>query len=74
MFEDSWFLILVCGSIGRRHINNIINLGFKNIILYDINKSRSDFVVENYNGNFIICETLEEAIIYRDKYILDNPK
>ena len=30
------FLIVGCGSIGKRHIRNLISLGYSNIIAYDI--------------------------------------
>jgi len=35
------FLVIGCGSIGQRHISNLISLGFKDIQIYDSNKKLS---------------------------------
>ena len=34
------FLVIGCGSIGRRHITNLKSLGIENISAYDIDETR----------------------------------
>jgi len=43
------FLIIGCGSIGRRHIRNLIALDARDIIVYDINQERLSDVAKEYN-------------------------
>jgi len=40
MDNDIKILIIGFGSIGRRHYQNLLKLGFKNIYIYDINKDK----------------------------------
>ena len=40
------FLIIGCGSIGKRHIRNLKSLGYKNILAYDVKKDRLEEVKE----------------------------
>lgn len=56
------FLVVGCGSIGKRHIANMRNIGIKNIIACDLNKDRvrevrSKFGIKSLNN-------LEEAWNY----------
>jgi predicted dehydrogenase len=41
-------LIIGAGSIGRRHINNLNNLGYEDIDVVDISDSNLDYVKENF--------------------------
>jgi predicted dehydrogenase len=43
------FLVIGCGSIGRRHIRNLISLNAGDIIVYDINRERLTDVAKEYN-------------------------
>jgi predicted dehydrogenase len=42
------FLVIGCGSIGKRHIRNLKSLGYNDIIAYDVKKERLK-EVEEYN-------------------------
>jgi len=44
------FLVIGCGSIGKRHIRNLKSLGYEDIIAYDVKKERLK-EVEEYNVN-----------------------
>ena len=41
-------LIIGAGSIGRRHINNLNNLGYEDIAVVDISDSNLDYIKENF--------------------------
>ena len=64
--------ILVCGvgSIGERHINNLISLGYKDIILYRTRNKKLRKVKEN----FLTFKNLSEALKQKpDVAIISNP-
>jgi len=42
------FLVIGCGSIGERHIKNLLALGVKNIIAYDPNRERMELIRTKY--------------------------
>jgi|TARA_B110000438_G_scaffold300360_1_gene352578 predicted dehydrogenase len=42
-------LVIGCGSIGRRHINNLKNLGVKNLSVFDKDKKLLDDVSKKYS-------------------------
>ncbi len=42
------FLVIGCGSIGKRHIRNLIGLGKKDIIAYDPDKNTLDLVNKKF--------------------------
>ena len=46
---DLKFLIIGCGSIGQRHINNLLSIGIKNIEVFDSNKSLLKKVGKKFN-------------------------
>jgi len=46
---DLRFLIIGCGSIGQRHINNLLSIGIKNIEVFDSNKSLLKKVGKKFN-------------------------
>tara|TARA_A100001011_G_scaffold400523_1_gene515895 strand:+ start:16557 stop:17522 length:966 start_codon:yes stop_codon:yes gene_type:complete len=54
--------ILICGvgSIGERHINNLIKLGYKNIILYRTKKKKLRTVKENFTTYTNLLEALKQ--------------
>ena len=43
------FLIVGCGSIGQRHIRNLLSLGQKNIKIYDVDKTLSKKISKKFN-------------------------
>ena len=64
--------ILVCGvgSIGERHINNLISLGYKDIILYRTRNKK----LRTVKGNFLTFKNLSEALKQKpDVAIISNP-
>jgi predicted dehydrogenase len=54
------FLIIGCGSIGKRHLKNLQDLGVKEIIAFDTNKQRCSEIKKNYHID--VYDNLEEAI------------
>lgn len=42
-------LVVGCGSIGERHIRNLIDISSHNIIAFDTSKERLDVIKERYN-------------------------
>jgi predicted dehydrogenase len=61
MMTDFKVLVVGCGSIGRRHIKNLVSLGVRNFILCDPNR---DSLVKASEGlaDPIRCERFEEAL------------
>ena len=53
------FVVIGCGSIGKRHICNLINLGVKDILAFDTCKDRCLAVKDQYGVK--IVHRLEEA-------------
>lgn len=45
------FLVMGCGSIGRRHIRNLSALSAGDIIAYDVSQERLADVAREYNIN-----------------------
>ena len=43
------FLIIGCGSIGKRHISNLIKIGYTNIEIFDLDNSRMEDIKKNFN-------------------------
>ena len=52
--------ILICGvgSIGERHINNLLSLGYTDIILYRTSNSE----LRSLSGDFEVYDSLDEAL------------
>jgi len=42
------FLVIGCGSIGKRHIENLRKLGMQDIIAFDVQSSRREEVRERF--------------------------
>ncbi len=40
IYANRRFLVLGCGSIGRRHVQNLLNLGVKDVIAFDVDPGR----------------------------------
>jgi predicted dehydrogenase len=47
-------IVIGCGSIGERHLNNIQKLGIKKIGIFDIDKKKAQDISEKYNVRNII--------------------
>ncbi|MBI5588129.1 MAG: Gfo/Idh/MocA family oxidoreductase [Deltaproteobacteria bacterium] len=56
-------LVAGCGSIGRRHIRNLLTLGVNNFILCDPNKESLAKASEALT-NPVLCESLQEALTH----------
>ena len=41
LHNDLTGIIIGCGSIGERHLNNLISLGVRNVTVYDQNTSKA---------------------------------
>lgn len=65
------FLIAGCGSIGRRHIQNLISLNEKNIIGFDIDKNALDFVKKDYSID--ISDDFEKSLKKVDTVFICTP-
>lgn len=46
-------IIFGIGSIGKRHLTNLLNLGFNDICVYDPNTNMLDEVTKKYNVNAV---------------------
>lgn len=57
--EGCRFLVVGCGSIGKRHIGNLIGLGVRDIIAFDTQTSRREEVKERFGVT--VLNSLEEA-------------
>ncbi len=65
------FLITGLGSIGRRHLRNLISLGEKDLILYRTNKST---LPDEELSNFPVETELDKALAHKpDAVIIANP-
>jgi predicted dehydrogenase len=65
------FLVAGIGSIGRRHINNLLTLGEKDIILFRQNKST---LPDTELNNFPVETNIESALNHKpDAVIVSNP-
>ena len=68
-------LVIGAGSIGRRHINNLNNLGYKDIDVVDISGSNLDYIKKNYKIKEIFTD-LNDALNSKDHdaaFILTPP-
>lgn len=65
------FLIIGCGSIGKRHISNLIKIGYTNIEIFDSDISR----MEDIKKNFTIktSNNVFESIKYNDIILICTP-
>ena len=61
-------LVIGLGSMGRRRIRNLQNLGYKNIIGYDKKKSRRDESKQKYRLKTF--EKIEDALDYNPKAMI----
>jgi len=64
--------ILICGvgSIGERHLKNLVSLGYKNIILYRTKKKK----LRTINKNFVVYDNLSKALTEKpDIAFICNP-
>lgn len=52
-------LVVGCGSIGERHIRNLIEISSYNIIAFDTSKERLDFIKERYDVE--TCDDIERC-------------
>jgi predicted dehydrogenase len=52
-------LVIGCGSIGKRHVENLIGLGMTNVLAFDVSKDRLARIQAKYGAD--IVDTLEEA-------------
>jgi predicted dehydrogenase len=57
------FLVIGCGSIGKRHIGNLCRLGVHDIIAFDVQSSRREEVRERFGVS--VVASLEEAWEYK---------
>ena len=61
MNEDRRFLVIGCGSIGKRHMGNLLGLGVRNVIGMDLRADRRDEAEERLGVATV--SSLEEAWI-----------
>jgi predicted dehydrogenase len=65
------FLIAGLGSIGRRHLRNLVTLGERDVILY---RTHSSSLADNELGDFPVETDLDAALARRpDAVIVSNP-
>ena len=65
-------LVVGCGSIGERHIRNLIDISNHNIIAFDTSKERLDVIKERFN--VVTCDNLEQCFDYSiDAVIVCTP-
>ena len=57
------FLVVGCGSIGRRHINNLIDLNVGEILAFDIRSDRRDEIESQFGIK--VLDHLEHAWVHR---------
>jgi predicted dehydrogenase len=62
------FLVIGCGSIGRRHARNLRDLGVKDILVFDPERDRSAQLAHEYE--VLRVETLEQAYEHRPGAVL----
>lgn len=55
--EDKKFLILGCGSIGGRHLKNLVSIGARRVILCDRSKERIVKAIESIKGSGVSIES-----------------
>lgn len=55
-------LVVGCGSIGERHIRNLIDISSHNIIAFDTSKERIDIIKERFNVK--TCDNIEQCFEY----------
>lgn len=65
------FLIIGCGSIGARHICNLIEMGYKDILVYDTDKRIREAVAEKYKIN--ACDSVGKTLDKTDMTIICTP-
>ncbi|MER3422659.1 MAG: hypothetical protein C4293_04930 [Nitrospiraceae bacterium] len=56
------FLVIGCGSIGKRHISNLLSLSIMDIIVFDVQASRREEAKKRFGVTAV--ETLEDAWVY----------
>ena len=64
-YEEMRILIVGAGSIGRRHIKNLNNLGYEDIDVVDISDSNLDYVMENFRIKVTFTD-LNDALNSKD--------
>ena len=68
------FLIIGCGSIGRRHINSLIKLGYKNIAALRSFKGSNFFLDTSIENNILSFENENDAFNWEPTHlIISNP-
>lgn len=55
-------LVVGCGSIGERHIRNLIDISNHTIIAFDTSKERLEFIKERYK--VVTCDNIEKSFNY----------
>ena len=60
---QSKVLVIGCGSIGERHIHNLKKMGMKNIAVFDIDKSRVNYISRKYHTEKF--SKLESALSFK---------
>jgi len=63
--SGEYFLVVGCGSIGKRHIRNLLEVGVKNVVAFDIQPSRREEVRGRLGVT--VVDALEEAWEYGPK-------
>lgn len=61
LFNQKKLLIIGAGSIGQRHLRNLIKLGIKDIAVFDINKEKLEQVVKEYKVK--VFDSLQLALL-----------
>ena len=52
-------LVVGCGSIGERHIRNLIDISNRNVIAFDTSNERLDVIKERFN--VVTCTNIEQC-------------
>lgn len=64
-------LIIGCGSIGTRHIRNLLAMGYKDLVVYDTDKKVKEAVAARFKIN--ACDTVTKALDETDVVMICTP-
>ncbi len=71
--KDICFLIVGCGSIGKRHIRNLLYLGYKNIVACETSKDVLQEIKTEFEDSVKVSDSFDEALAMSDAVLICTP-
>ena len=63
MVNDIRTLVSGCGSIGRRHIENLLSLGMNSVVVFDPNDAMLEKMSDQFEGVITALHSFEDRLM-----------